>query len=106
MYFQNITDLNTREIFPGFTGYFIHTNNQTLAFWDVTAGSAVPEHQHPQEQVVTVREGQFELTVNGETKLMDKGMTAIIPGNIKHSGIAITDCKLLDVFYPVREDYK
>ncbi|QEC66199.1 cupin domain-containing protein [Panacibacter ginsenosidivorans] len=106
MYFQNIDALNTKEIFPGFTGHFIHTDHQTFVFWDVIAGSSVPAHQHMHEQIVTVREGQFELTVNGETKVMDKGMTAVIPGNTTHAGIAITDCKLLDIFYPVREDYK
>lgn len=78
-----------------------------LFFWgDVVAGSIVPSHQHMHEQIVIVREGQFELTVNGETKMMDKNMTAVIPGNTTHSGIAITDCKLLDIFYPIREDYK
>lgn len=106
MYFQNIQSLDTKEIFPGFTGHFIHTDHQTFAFWDAVAGSSVPEHQHPHEQIVTVREGQFELVVNGEKKVMNNEMTAVIPGNTKHSGTAITDCKLLDIFYPVREDYK
>jgi len=106
MYYQNIEALDTKEIFPGFTGHFVHTAHQTFAFWDVVAGSSVPEHKHMHEQTVTVKEGQFELTVNGETKVMDKGMVAVIPGNTPHSGIAITDCKLLDIFYPVREDYK
>lgn len=106
MYFKNIDELQTREIFSGFTGHFIHTDHQTFAFWNVVAGSSVPEHQHMHEQIVTVKEGQFELTVNGETRLMDKGITAVIPGNVPHSGRAITDCQLLDIFYPVREDYK
>lgn len=106
MYFQSIASLNTREIFPGYIGRFVHTDKQTFAFWDVIAGSSVPEHQHPHEQIVTVREGQFALTVNGETKVMDKGMVAVIPGNTPHAGIAVTDCQLLDIFYPIREDYK
>ena len=106
MYFQNIQALDTKEIFPGYTGHFVHTKNQTFVFWDVIAGSSVPEHQHMHEQIVTVKEGQFELTVNGEKRVMDKDMIAVIPGNTPHSGIAVTDCKLLDIFYPVREDYK
>jgi quercetin dioxygenase-like cupin family protein len=105
-YYTTLQQIKPREIFPGYMGRFIHTNHQTLAFWEVTAGSAVPEHQHLHEQIVTVREGQFQLTINGESRILDAGMIAVIPGNTKHSGIAVTDCQLLDVFYPVREDYK
>jgi len=105
-YFTTLQQIKPREIFPGYMGRFIHTNNQTLAFWEVTAGSAVPEHEHPHEQIVTVREGQFQLTVNDETKILHAGMIAVIPGNTKHSGIAVTNCKLFDIFCPIREDYK
>jgi len=36
---------------------------------------------------------------------MKAGDIAVIPSNAIHSGQAITDCQLLDVFSPVREDY-
>lgn len=78
----------------------------TLAFWEVIAGSSVPEHSHIHEQVVIVREGKLELVVNREKRIMDAGCIAVIPSNVKHSAYAVTDCKLLDVFYPVREDYR
>ena len=77
----------------------------TLAFWEVKAGSPLPEHAHHHEQVANVLEGEYELTVNGETRRLRAGEAVIIPSNVPHSGIAITDCKLLDVFSPVREDY-
>jgi quercetin dioxygenase-like cupin family protein len=53
-----------------------------------------------------VLEGEFELTVNGEPQILTKGLFATIPGNVPHGGRAITNCKLLDIFNPVREDFK
>jgi len=51
-------------------------------------------------------EGEFELTINGSTKKVNKNSVAVISSNIPHSGVALTKCKIIDVFYPVREEYK
>lgn len=106
MYLKDLTSIPAKEMFPGYTGRFIHTDTMTFAFWEVKAGSRVPEHSHIHEQVAYIMEGQFELTVNGQPLLLEPGKTAVIPSGINHSGVAITDCVLLDVFSPVREDYR
>jgi quercetin dioxygenase-like cupin family protein len=46
------------------------------------------------------------MTVNGDTQMLEPGFFAIIPSNVQHGGTAITDCKLLDIFTPLREDYR
>ncbi len=101
-----INELPVKEMFPGYTGRFIHTETMTFAYWEVKAGSVVPEHSHVHEQVAHVLEGKFTLTVDGVAMELEPGNVAVVPSNIKHSGIAVTDCKLLDVFCPVREDYR
>lgn len=103
---HQLKDVPSKEMFPGFTGRFIHTETMTFAYWDVKAGSVVPEHSHMHEQVAHLLEGKFTLTVDGVPFDLTTGNAAVIPSNIKHSGIAVTDCKLLDVFCPVREDYR
>lgn len=105
MSFKNVNDIRPKEILPGYTVRFVHTESMTFAFWDVKKGSPLPEHSHHHEQVAQVMEGEYELTVDGDTRQLKPGDVAVIPSNVKHSGVALTDCKLMDVFCPVREDY-
>jgi quercetin dioxygenase-like cupin family protein len=95
-----------RETVPGYSGRFIHSAGMTLAYFQIKAGSASPEHAHVHEQVSQVLEGVFQLTVAGEPIILKPGAVLVISPNVRHSGLAITDCLLLDIFNPVREDFK
>jgi quercetin dioxygenase-like cupin family protein len=104
--FRNFNDIHPKEIAPGYLSKFIHTDSNTINFIDVKAGSTVPLHQHIHEQLSFVLEGKFELTVDGVAQILEPGLFAVIPPNAVHGGTSITDCKLIDLFSPVREDYK
>lgn len=101
-----LSDIETKEIMPGYHGKMIHGETMTLAFWEVEEGAMVPEHSHINEQIMHVLEGDFEFSVAGVTKIYEPGELVIIPSNIPHSGKALTPCKLMDIFSPVREAYK
>ena len=104
--YKILSDIEPREVIKGYHGRFIHTENYTLGYWEVEAGSEIPLHSHVHTQTTQVIEGRFEMTVGGETRVYEPGMVVIIPSHVEHGGKAITDCKLYDVFCPVREDYK
>jgi quercetin dioxygenase-like cupin family protein len=106
MAFIDTHEIDPREVFDGFRARFVHSANMTFAHWEIDAGAALPEHSHVHEQVVNMLEGEFELTIDGETRVLGPGHVAIIPSNARHSGRALTPCRILDAFYPIREDYR
>ncbi|MBT3339019.1 MAG: cupin domain-containing protein [Anaerolineae bacterium] len=106
MPFVDLSTITEKEIVPGFHGTFVHGDNVSTVFWNIEAGATLPEHAHAHEQVSVLTSGKFEMTLDGETRQLEEGMVAVIPSNIKHSGVALTACTIMDVFYPVREDYR
>ncbi len=102
---HRLKETRPREIMPGFTAKFVHSETMTLAHWEIKAGSQLPRHSHHHEQVVNLLEGEFQLTVAGETHTLQPGDVFVLHSNVEHSGYALSDCRVLDVFQPVREDY-
>ena len=105
-HFTHLNSIERKEIIPSYTAQMIHSENMTLIYWDILAGYSLPEHHHPHEQVVSLLEGEFELILNGQKRQLTTAAIAVIPSNATHSGRAITNCKILDVFHPVRQDYQ
>jgi quercetin dioxygenase-like cupin family protein len=101
-----LASLPDRQLFPGYIAKLVHTERMTLSFLHVEPGHVLPAHSHDHEQITVVIEGELELTVGGETVRLTPGMVMPIPSNVPHTGQAITPCYVLDVFAPVREDYR
>lgn len=101
-----LAELEGKGIIPGAKARFVHSQNMTLAYWEFEAEVSLPDHSHPHEQITHILEGVFELTIEGQTHRLEAGIVAVIPPNTRHSGKSITQCRLADVFYPVREDFR
>lgn len=101
-----LSEVATQEVLEGATVRFVHADTMTVAYWTFESGVPLPEHAHPHEQITNVIEGVFELTAGGETMRLEAGSVAVIPPNLAHAGRAVTRCRVIDVFHPVREDYQ
>jgi quercetin dioxygenase-like cupin family protein len=74
---------------------------------DIPPGGVVGAHSHANEQMGLVLEGELDFTIGGETKGLRPGDVFRIPGGVKHSVVAGNkSVKVLDVFYPIRDEYR
>jgi len=103
---QSIKDIPAKNVVPGITAYYAHGDNLTFGYVVLKAGTVVPEHHHIHEQITYILEGELDMTIDGESCPLKTGMYHVIPSNTPHSAIANVDCVAIDVFSPVREDYK
>ena len=107
MPFTTLASLPAKEILGGtIHGRYAHLERLTVGEVELNAGTLVPLHQHPHEQITYVLAGRFEFTVGGKTTVLEPGMAALIPGGVMHGGKTLTACRVLDVFSPVREEYR
>lgn len=73
----------------------------------IDPGATVPLHDHPHEQLGLVLEGSLEMTIGDETRVIEPGVSYIVPGGVPHAATAgAGGCLVLDIFSPPREDYR
>ena len=103
---QHLNDIPVKNTLPGFFGKMVHGDSSSLVFWDIKQGGISPEHHHPHEQITYIVEGQLEMIIGGEKYLLTPGYVHVIPSNVPHSAVALTDCRIIDSFSPARDDYR
>jgi quercetin dioxygenase-like cupin family protein len=106
LFHADFAQVKPREIAPGFRGRYLHSDQITQGRVDIEAGALLPEHSHPHEQWTTIITGTLEITVSGSVQVLQPGHVLFIPPHQVHSGRALTACQVIDVFHPVREDYR
>lgn len=107
MYFVNPADCRRLAPFPGVEMFTSTSGQMTVSLVVMSPGATIPLHAHPHEQVGMLVEGEADFTIGGETRRVKPGDRWHIPGNVPHTITALEQpVRALDVFYPVREDYR
>jgi quercetin dioxygenase-like cupin family protein len=68
------------------------------------AGSHLPEHQHPHEQLTHVLRGRLRLIVAQVPHELVAGQSLCIPSGALHAADSLEDTLVIDTFSPPRED--
>jgi quercetin dioxygenase-like cupin family protein len=66
-----------------------------------------PMHQHPEEQIGTILEGEYEFEMNGVARMMRPGDVYVVPPNVPHSARTYDSrCLAIDIFSPPRTGFR
>ena len=87
----------------GWEGRFFHSAHMTVVYYDIVAGSDVHLHHHSSEEIWNVAEGEVEITIGGESRVVRAGQAAVVPGNEVHSVTARTPSRVIVVDHSRRE---
>lgn len=79
----------------------------TLALHRLAPGHEPKPHQHPNEQIVYILEGQIRFHIDGESIVLGAGQLLVVPANTMHWGEVVGDVPVLnlDIFTPKRPEY-
>jgi quercetin dioxygenase-like cupin family protein len=74
---------------------------------DLPANSVVGEHAHPNEQMGLVVSGRVRFSIGDEEKTLGPGDIFCVPGGVVHKVVTLEEpARVLDVFYPIRDEYR
>jgi quercetin dioxygenase-like cupin family protein len=98
------------QVAPGLRRKLIRTDHLMTVIVEFTNGPAEhpdPFHHHPHEQASYVAEGKLILFMEGVGEQeLEKGDLFAVPSGIPHTVRILTPVvRIIDSFYPVREDF-
>lgn len=106
-YFPTPDECSRHTIFPGVDVRTASGEKMMISVVELAPRSVVEEHSHPHEQVGILLTGKVTFYVGDEQKLLNAGDVWIIPGGVKHRVVVGDEpARALDVFMPIREDYR
>src|SRR4030042_1394583 len=98
MGFWDLKTLKLDEFRPGILSKLESGTNLTMAFMEIAANKEGSAHDHLFDQCGVVIEGEIEMSVGEEKKLLRPMETYFIPAGIKHNWKTFRlSAKILDV---------
>lgn len=106
-YFPSAEECARHTVFPGVHILTCSCEKMMVSVVDIEPHAVVEEHHHPHEQVGVILAGRAIFYIDMEQKVLQPGDVYRIPGNIKHKVVALEEpVKAVDIFCPIREEYR
>jgi quercetin dioxygenase-like cupin family protein len=105
--FRSFRSLPGFKLADGVTAQALFGDGAMLNLVELEPNAIVARHRHPHEQLGVILRGSMTLVAAGADHVLEEMDAYALPGGVEHEGIAGPEGALvLDVFQPVREDYR
>jgi len=104
---MSFADTGAYTLAPGATARALFGERAMLNLVEMKAGSVVERHSHPHEQLGIILRGAMTMTIGTDERELGELDGFLVAPGTEHGGTAgPAGVLLLDVFAPVREDYR
>ncbi len=101
--FVEVNQVPPVEFVPGLEFRPVLGERTMVNFVSFEPHTEAPVHVHEEEQIVIVLDGEFEFSIDGESRTMRKGDVAVVPSWVPHGAFTKdSPCVEVDVFNPPR----
>jgi quercetin dioxygenase-like cupin family protein len=95
------------ELAPGAIARALFGERGMINLVELIPGAEVAPHSHPHEQLGLILRGSMTMVVGDESQECGPMDAFVMPGGVEHGGTAGPEgATAIDVFMPVREDYR
>lgn len=104
----NWDKIPTEHVTPKMERKLVYGDQIMIAKMKFKAGFSVPLHSHINEQITQVTSGTMRFWFGAnkeETFDMHPGDVVVIPANVPHEALMVTDVEEIDTWTPIREDW-
>jgi len=94
------------DILPGIgIKTLVNGERSLMTKFVLRAGSELPAHEHPYEQIGYLIQGRLRLSIGESAQEAGPGDSWCISSGVRHRAEILEDSVALEVFSPLREDY-
>jgi len=106
-YFPDPSECGHHTIFGNVPIRTYAGEHMQMSLVDVPPNGVVDWHSHANEQMGLVVRGTLVFFIGDEEKTLHEGEMYCIPGGIRHKVVALDEpAQALDIFYPIRDEYR
>ncbi|MGH7761173.1 MAG: cupin domain-containing protein [Candidatus Dormibacteraceae bacterium] len=105
--FESLRNISPHRLTEGIMARAVEGERGSMAVVQLDPNAVSPVHHHENEQLGFVIAGSIVMRIGTEERELNPGDTYTIPSHVSHDAVAGPDgATVVDVFIPVREDWK